>query len=89
MKQTTPKQEWLRVLGKGMITIPKSWRDEFGIEKGDLIIAEKTKEGIILNAESRETPYRIFTQEEIDQWIKDDYLPEDLRKKIDKKLGIK
>ena len=30
-------EEWLRVLGKGMITLPKKWRDEMGIENGDVV----------------------------------------------------
>ncbi len=34
-------QEWLKVLGKGMITIPKVWRDELGLDEGKVVKAEK------------------------------------------------
>jgi len=29
-----PKEEWLKILDKGMLTIPKKWREELGFEKG-------------------------------------------------------
>jgi antidote-toxin recognition MazE-like antitoxin len=37
--QGTNREEWLKVLGKGMITLPKKWRDEMGIENGDVVKA--------------------------------------------------
>jgi len=41
-QSSTPvDQEWLKVLGKGMITLPKKWRDEMGINQGDVVKAKK------------------------------------------------
>ena len=38
---TRNQEEWLRVLGKGMVTIPKAWRDDMGIATGDVVRAKK------------------------------------------------
>jgi len=26
------QEEWLKILGKGMVTLPKRWRDEMGVQ---------------------------------------------------------
>jgi len=76
MKQTyiqTPA-EWLKVLGKGMLTIPKSWRDELGIQEGGVVQAEKTKDGILIRPQKKTAPYRIYSKSELLQFVKDDNL---------------
>ena len=35
------QEEWVRILGKGMVTIPKSWRDELGLTEGEVVKAKK------------------------------------------------
>ncbi len=89
MKQTqftTTDSEWLKVLGKGMITIPKMWRDELGIEEGEIVRAEKVGDKVIIEATQKSVPYRIFSDEEIKDWLKEDKLPKDLAAKVDKKI---
>lgn len=76
MKQTyvqTPA-EWLKVLGKGMLTIPKSWRDELGIQEGQMVQAEKTKDGILIRPLKRPSPYRVYSKSELLQFVVDDQL---------------
>lgn len=89
MKQiqvTKGEQEWLKVLGKGMITIPKVWRDELGIDEGEVIRAEKVGNRVILEASEASAPYRVFSDEEIRDFLKEDKLPRGLSVKIDKKI---
>ncbi|MCJ7739915.1 AbrB/MazE/SpoVT family DNA-binding domain-containing protein [Candidatus Microgenomates bacterium] len=83
------QEEWLRVLTKGMITIPKSWRDEFGFKEGEMIKARKLADKIIIDPVSGPVPYRIYSSTELQQFINDDKLPESLRKKIDRKFKKK
>jgi len=80
------EQEWLKVLGKGMITIPKVWRDELGIDEGEVVKAKRVGNQLIIEAAEEAVPYRVFSDEEIKQWLKDDQLPQNLAKKIDKKI---
>ncbi len=89
MKQTQftkTEQEWLKVLGKGMITIPKVWRDELGIDEGEVIRAEKVGNRVILEASEASVPYRVFSDDEIRDFLKGDKLPKDLATKVDKKI---
>ena len=89
MKQVLPdksQEEYLRILGKGMVTIPKKWRDELGLEEGGLVKAQRVGSKMIIEAQSKPAPYRIFSKEEIEEWLREDQLPVSLAKKIEKKL---
>lgn len=68
----TPQEELLRVLTKGMITIPKSWRDELGINEGEIIKAKKSGYRIIIEPSKKTVPYRVYSQRELEQFLKDD-----------------
>ena len=85
---TNTDQEWLKVLGKGMITIPKVWREELGIDEGEVVKAEKVGNKVIIKAWGKSVPYRIFSDEEIQEWLKDYKLPPDLAAKINKKIKV-
>ena len=85
----SPQEEWIRVLGKGMITIPKNWRDELNIEEGEMIKAKKLGDKLIIEKTQKATLYRIFSNKEIKQWLKEDNLDLDLSTKIDKKFNLK
>lgn len=78
---TNSNEEWLKVLSKGLITIPKAWRDELGIMEGTVVKARKEGKKVVFES------IRTFTDEEIDQWLKDDILPRELKKKLDRKFG--
>ncbi len=79
-------QEYLRILGKGMVTIPKAWRDELGLEEGGIVKAEKVGNKLIIEASEENVPYRTFNDVEIEQWLKADRLTKKLSRKIDLKL---
>jgi len=82
MNQTSDiQQEWLKVLGKGMVTLPKKWRDEMGISNGDIVQAKKEGNKIIIETtQYRTAPYRIYSKKEIAEFIKQDKLPDKLIK---------
>jgi len=77
MQALPAQEEWVRVLNNGLITIPKSWRTQTGIKEKDIIKAKLIDNKIILEpVQSHEV--RIFTDNEIQQWIEDDKLPKEL-----------
>ncbi|MEK7166133.1 MAG: AbrB/MazE/SpoVT family DNA-binding domain-containing protein [Patescibacteria group bacterium] len=85
MNQTSagPIEEWLKVLGKGMVTIPKKWREELGIHEGDRIKA--TKEGkrvVIESPQEQAASYRVYSDEEIDEFVRDDVLTDPLATQV-------
>lgn len=77
---------WLKILDKGMVTIPKNWRDELGFKKGGIIKAYKEGAKLIIEAQAETAPYRIYSDEEIDEWLNEDQLSESLLKKINLKI---
>ncbi len=82
------QEEYLRILGKGMVTIPKAWRDELGLEEGGIVRAQRIGSKMIIEPESKPVPYRIFSNEEIEEWLKEDQLPAPLVKKVERKLKL-
>lgn len=79
-------QEYLRILGKGMVTIPKEWRDELGLEEGKIVKAEKVGNKVIIEVSEEKAPYRTFSDTEIEQWLEADKLTKKLSREIDLKL---
>lgn len=69
------QQEWLKILGKGMVTLPKKWRDELGISSGDIVRAKKEGNRVVIEPQKRKVPYRVYSDSEIDQFLKEDRLP--------------
>lgn len=85
---TTIDQEWLKILGKGMVTLPKKWRDELGIEEGDIVKAKKEGNRVVIETQQQSlAPYRIYNDKEIDDFLKDDIVEESLSQKIRKNLS--
>ncbi len=75
--QDSVQEEWLKVLGKGMITIPKRWRDALGFSDGNVVKAKKVGNQVVLEAKSDEpAPYRLYSDEEINDFLRQDRLPE-------------
>jgi len=91
MNQTTAnitQEEWLKVLGKGMVTLPKKWRDEMRIQSGDILKAKKERNKVIIeSAQSPKTPYRVYTKAEIDEFLKEDAVSQKLAQKVRQNLS--
>lgn len=65
-------EEWLRILGKGMVTIPKKWRTELKINIGSIVRARKDGGSLIIEPADKPVPYRIYSQKELENFIADD-----------------
>jgi AbrB family looped-hinge helix DNA binding protein len=66
-------QAWVKILSKGMVTIPKSFRDELGMKEGE--IAKVKKVGLRLIIEPREVAdYEIYSNQELKSMLKEDKL---------------
>src|SRR3954447_7507660 len=88
--QRTNREEWLKVLGKGMITLPKKWRDEMGIENGDVVKAKKEGNTVVIEAQPQSkpsVPYRVYSADEIKELLEDDKLPEDFARNVQERLA--
>jgi len=86
---TKNKEKWLKILGKGMITLPKEWRGEMGIETGDVVMARKEGNKLVIKSkELGKVPYRIYTDTELDEFLKEDELPKSLSTKVDELLSV-
>lgn len=87
----TKNQQWLRILTKGMVTLPKVWRQELGLVDGVMVQAYKDDHKIIIEpmepvAPNPVVPYRVYSQTEINQLLQDDTLSPSEATAIDKKL---
>lgn len=67
-------QTWIKILDKGMLTIPKKWREELGLSKGKVVKASKKGRTVIIQAVEEEAPYRIYSDREIATFLKEDLL---------------
>jgi len=73
--QQNDQSEWLKVLGKGMITIPINWRKALNFKQGDILKASKRGNQVIIEAPTQKSvPYRLYSDAEINSFIKDDSL---------------
>jgi len=81
------QEAWLKVLGKGMITLPKKWREAMNVTTGDVIKAKKEGAKVIIEASKSQTvPYHVYSDSEIDEFLKQDRLPKRLAKKVKENL---
>ena len=84
-----PQEEYLRILGKGMITIPKEWRVELGLEEGDIVKARKEGNQLVIETPmSQNAPYRIFSDEDIERFLKEDEIPAALVRRAEEKIKV-
>jgi AbrB family looped-hinge helix DNA binding protein len=82
------QETWLEVLGKGMVTLPKKWRDELGITNGSLVKAKKEGNKVVIEIQPRKlVPYRVSSDAEIDEFLKEDELPTSLAEAAQNKLA--
>ncbi len=81
------QEEWLKILGKGMVTLPKKWRDELGIASGDVVKAKREGTRVIIEAQKQSSvPYRVYSDAEIEGFLKEDKIDEILVRKLKTKF---
>lgn len=89
MNQPNPnsQEEWLKILGKGMVTLPKKWRDELNLKEGDIVKAKREGNKVVLESSTVSfAPYRVYSDAEIEEFLVEDSLPEILAKKAKNSL---
>lgn len=89
MSQTlsNTNQEWLKVLGKGMVTIPKQWREELGLQEGDIVRAKKEGNRLVIEPQKENlAPYRVYSNAEVKALLEEDKLPQDFYQKVKEDL---
>jgi AbrB family looped-hinge helix DNA binding protein len=88
MHLTTPKnyqEEWVKILDKGMITIPKAFRDELGLKRGEVARLQKVGSRLIL--ETRQDSNNLYSDQALKTILEEDKLPPKLAKKAAKMWG--
>lgn len=71
MQQQFTTEEFVKLLPKGLITIPKKFRDEIGLKENTVVKVKR--QGQTLTIEPIRTisyPVRTYTKEEIKEFIK-------------------
>ncbi|MBI2028601.1 MAG: AbrB/MazE/SpoVT family DNA-binding domain-containing protein [Candidatus Levybacteria bacterium] len=87
-QQAVINQEWLKILGKGMVTLPKKWRDELKIREGDIVKAKKEGNSVVIETQrNNSAPYRVYSKSEIKELLKEDKLPRLLVRKVRRDLA--
>lgn len=66
------QEEFLRILGKGMVTIPKSWRKQLRLEEGSMVRARKEGQSVVLEPMTKSAPYRVYTKKELQEFLEQD-----------------
>lgn len=75
MKSTVKTdQQWLKVLGKGMVTIPKKWRLALNINIGNMVKAQKVGDSLVIEPADKPAPYRVYSQAELESFIAEDQI---------------
>lgn len=75
--------EWVKILNKGLVTLPKNFRETVGIREGD--VAKVKMVGRRLVIEPRDlADYEVYSQKEFKQMLQDDKLPKILANKTAK-----
>jgi len=67
-------EAWLKILGKGMVTLPKKWRTELNINIGSLVRIRKDGDSLIIEPLDKPAPYRLFSQSELEHFLDEDQL---------------
>ena len=85
---TNIQEEWLKILGKGMVTLPKKWREEMDLKEGDIVKAKKEGNRVVIETpKTPKVPYRIYSRAEIEEFLEEDTLPKSLLKTVQKDLS--
>ena len=71
--------QWVKILSKGMLTIPKAFREELGIKAGEVARVKKIGRRLIIEPR-QSVDYEVYSNRELEQMLKEDKLPPKLAK---------
>ena len=85
--QMQPQETWIKVLSKGVITIPKEFREQLGLEEGDVAKAKVVGDRLIIQSRkvAQYEEYRLYSREELEKMTQEDQLPEPLATEVQKR----
>jgi antitoxin PrlF len=74
----------LLVSDRGQVTLPKRLRDRLAITPGSALIAEE-RDGALVLRPAAVTPLRVYSDEEIEEWLREDRVTPAERRRLLKK----
>lgn len=71
--------KFVKVLDKGLVTLPKAWCVALNLNKGTILQAKKVNRSIVIepvvtSPAKAKVPYRIYSAAELNQFLKADQL---------------
>lgn len=71
--------KFVKVLDKGLVTLPKTWRTALDLKKGTVLKAKKMNHQIVIepfisSTAKTKVPYRIYNTKELRSFIQSDQL---------------
>jgi len=76
--------DMLVVSERGQVTLPKRLRDRLAITAGSALIAEE-RDGALVLRPAAVTPLRVYSDEEIRDWLREDRVSPAQRRRVLKK----
>ncbi|KKU29142.1 MAG: hypothetical protein UX80_C0019G0014 [Candidatus Amesbacteria bacterium GW2011_GWA2_47_11b] len=77
---SSPNTQWSKILTKGLITLPKPWRDDLGLKEGQLAKVKKVGRSIVIEP-TDQPDYELYSDAEIQTMLLADALPPKLAAK--------
>ncbi|GEM_PF-5546765 len=77
---SSPNAQWSKILTKGLITLPKPWRDDLGLKEGQLAKVKKVGRSIVIEP-GDQPDYELYSDAEIQIMLFADELPPKLAAK--------
>lgn len=81
------EREIITIGRRGQITLPLSVRKTLGLKQGDVLILERKGSEVVIKP-AKVTPIRIYSDSEVEEFVKEDTLKKGEREKILKKWGL-
>lgn len=70
MQQLSPQEEWVKLQKKGLLTLPKRFRDELKLKENEIIRIKKEGQRLVLEpVQTLSYPVRSYTPEEIKEFL--------------------
>jgi AbrB family looped-hinge helix DNA binding protein len=81
-------RDTLVVSERGQVTLPKRLRDRLAIRPGSALIAEE-RDGALVLRPAAVTPLRIYSDEDIQDWLRADRVSAAERRRVRRRAGIR
>lgn len=77
---SSPTTQWSKILTKGLITLPKPWRDDLDLKEGQLVKVKKVGRSIVIEP-ALPPDTELYSDAEIQMMLSADELPPKLAAK--------